>query len=232
MTEKQVYTNQYQFTPAENRRFARANLAKLVYTNAHFEGVKLTLTETQTILDGVSVAGVSVADVLTLVNLKRGWLFALDQTGPLTLELELEMQLNKLVAAENTVFAGELRSRQGGVNLGDGEIFAQPLIDKQQEVAFLQQTLANQRTTTTDKALTVMYHNMRQQIFWDGNKRAAVISANKIMIDGGAGLINVPLDKWGKWNELIADYYRTNDMTKVKQWTYEHAIQGVDVRKA
>lgn len=229
MTEEQLYANQYQFTPAENRRFARANLAKLVYTNAHFEDVKLTLTETQTILDGVSVAGVSVADVLTLVNLKRGWLFALEQTGPLT--LELEMQLNKLVAAEDTAFAGELRSRQGGVNLGGGEIFAQPLIDKQQEGLFLQQTLANQRTTTTDKALTVMYHNMRQQIFWDGNKRTAMISANQIMIAGGAGLINVPLDKWSKWNELIADYYRTNDMTKIKQWTYEYAIQGVEVRQ-
>lgn len=48
------------------------------------------------------------------------------------------------------------------------------------------------------------------------------------MIDGGAGLINVSLDKWDKWNELIAAYHRTNDMTKVKQWTYDNAIQGLD----
>ena len=84
--------------------------------------------------------------------------------------------------------------------------------------------------TTTDKALTVMYHNMRQQIFWDGNKRTATLSANKIMIDGGAGLINVPLDKWDQWNELIANYYRTNDMTKIKQWTYDNGIQGLQIR--
>lgn len=230
MTKEQLYSNQYQFTPAENRRFARSNLTKLVYTNARLEGVKLTLTQTQTILDGVSVAGVPVADILTLINLKRAWQFALAQTGPLT--LELEMQLNKLVAAEDTAFAGELRQRQGGVNLGGGEIFAQPLIDKQQEALFLKQTLTNQHTTTTDQALTLLYHNIRQQIFWDGNKRTAMISANKIMIDGGAGLLNVPLDQWEHWNELMIDNYRTNDMTKVKQWTYEHAIQGVDVRQA
>ena len=84
--------------------------------------------------------------------------------------------------------------------------------------------------TTTDKALTVMYHNMRQQIFWDGNKRTATLSANKIMIDGGAGLINIPLDKWDQWNELIANYYRTNDMTKVKKWTYDNGIQGLQIR--
>ena len=76
-----------------------------------------------------------------------------------------------------------------------------------------------------------MYHNMRQQIFWDGNKRTATLVANKIMIDGGAGLINVPLDKWAKWNELIADFYRTNDMQAVKEWTYQNGIQGLEVRK-
>lgn len=118
MTKEQLYSNQYQFTPAENRRFTRANLTKLVYTNARFEGGKLTLAQTQTVLDGVSVAGVPVSDILTLVNLKRAWLFALDQKGTLT--LELEKQLNKLVAAEDTAFAGELRQRQGGVSLGGG----------------------------------------------------------------------------------------------------------------
>lgn len=143
----------------------------------------------------------------------------------------MEKQINKVVAAEGALVPGELRQGQGGVNLGDEEFFEPQLIDEQQEQAFLQQTLANSQTTTTDKALTVMYHNMRQQIFWDGNKRTATLSANKIMIDGGAELINVPLDKWDKLNELIADYYRTNDMTKVKQWTYDNAIQGLDVRK-
>lgn len=90
--------------------------------------------------------------------------------------------------------------------------------------------MTDPRTTITDKALTVMYHNMRQQIFWDGNKRTATLSANKIMIDGGAGLINIPLDKWDQWNELIANYYRTNDMTEVKKWTYDNGIQGLQIR--
>lgn len=83
-----------------------------------------------------------------------------------------------------------------------------------------------------DQALTMMCHNIRQQILGDGNKRTAMISANKIMIDGGAGLLNVPLNQWEHWNNLMIDYYRTNDMTKVKQWTYEYAIQGVEVRQA
>lgn len=68
---------------------------------------------------------------------------------------------------------------------------------------------------------------MRGQLFWDGNKRTATLSANKLMIDGGAGLINVPLNLWGQWNQLISDYYHSNEMMPLKHWTYDHGIAGV-----
>ncbi|WP_338141364.1 Fic family protein, partial [Lentilactobacillus buchneri] len=61
--------------------------------------------------------------------------------------------------------------------LGSEDFFEPPLINEKQEQSFLQKILADPRTTITDKALTVMYHNMRQQIFWDGNKRTATLSA-------------------------------------------------------
>ena len=82
-------------------------------------------------------------------------------------------------------------------------------------------------TSTTDKAMTLMYHNMRNQLFWGGNKRTATLAANKLMIDHGTGLINVPLDKWDHWNKLISEYYLTGKMNTLKEWTYENGIQGV-----
>ena len=135
------------------------------------------------------------------------------------------------MAAEAALVPGSLRQGTGGVSLGNEDFLEPPMIDEQQEQKFLQKMLTDLRTTTTNKALTVMYHNMRQQIFWDGDKRTATLSANKIMIDRGAGLINVSLDKWHIWNELIADYYLNNDMPKVRQWTYDNAIQGLEVRQ-
>ncbi|ERL64404.1 hypothetical protein L248_0946 [Schleiferilactobacillus shenzhenensis LY-73] len=68
---------------------------------------------------------------------------------------------------------------------------------------------------------------MRQQLFWDGNKRTATLAANKLLIDHGAGLFNVPLNLWPQWNELISAYYQSGDMLAIKQWTYDHGIQGV-----
>lgn len=60
MSNSQQYPDLYQFTPEENQRFARSNFTKLVHTNANDHG-------------RMSVAGVPVEDVLTIVNLKRGW---------------------------------------------------------------------------------------------------------------------------------------------------------------
>lgn len=222
------FKNQFAFTPEENRRFARMSFTKLVHTNARFEGVNTTLPQTQTIMDGMSVAGVPVEDILTIVNLKKGWQYVTTQTDKMT--LDMEKKINKIVAAEDALEPGGLRQGTGGVHLGNDEYFEPPMVDEKAEQNYLQDVLSSDRTTT-DKALTLMYHNMRQQIFWDGNKRTATLVANKIMIDGGAGLINVPLDKWAKWNELIADFYRTNDMQAVKEWTYQNGIQGLEVRK-
>lgn len=92
----------------------------------------------------------------------------------------------------------------------------------------MQELLENKDKSATEKSIKLMYHLMRNQIFWDGNKRTATLIANKYMIDNGAGLINIPLDYWDEWNKLISDYYYDNDMSKIKEWTYKVGIQGID----
>lgn len=99
------------------------------------------------------------------------------------------------------------------------------MVNSEAEAGYLSELLVNKNSSITDKSLTLMYHLMRNQIFWDGNKRTATLVANKLMIDNGAGLISVPLDKWPEWNNLIAKYYMTNDISKLKHWTYENGIE-------
>lgn len=123
------------------------------------------------------------------------------------------------------MFPGDFRTGRGSVNLGNGEEFVPEPVDLAEEKIFLDDLMTSNRTTT-DKALTLRYHNMRSQLFWDGNKRTSTLVANKIMIDGGAGLINVPLDEMETWNDLLSSYYKNNDMHEIKQWSYEHIING------
>lgn len=221
-----VLKDKYCMSSEQNRRFAKQNLTKLVYTNSRFEGLSTTLPQTQTIIDGLGVDGVSIDDINTIVQLKRGWQYIINDQEALT--FEKMKNINKIVALFDSFEPGSIRSGNSQVILDSKDTYIPVNPDEENEKSFFTSLMAK-NISTTDKALTLMYHNMRVQIFWDGNKRSATLAANKIMIDGGAGLINVPLDKWGTWNELISDYYRSGEDTQIKQWTYENGIQGLNL---
>ncbi|WP_049160645.1 Fic family protein [Lactobacillus gasseri] len=221
-----MYPDKFNLTQEQNQRFAKKNLVRLVFTTSRFEGLNTTLPQTQTIIDGMSAAGVSIDDTNVIVQLKRGWQYVIRENKPLS--LNIEQNINLLVARYDSLDPGSFRTGNVTVELGNsnGE-WQPPEINLDQERKFFDE-LMQKDTSITDKAMTLMYHNMINQLFWDGNKRTATLAANKLMIDNGAGLINVPLNKWDKWNELISEFYLTGKMDKLKDWTYENGIQGIE----
>lgn len=72
-----------------------------------------------------------------------------------------------------------------------------------------------------------MLYGMRKQLFWDGNKRTSTISANKIMIQNGKGIIKVPDNKLKEFNILLSEFYTTNNMEEIKQFIYKNCIDGI-----
>ena len=175
----------------------------------------------------MSAAGVSIDDTNVIVQLKRGWQYVMREDT--FLSLNIEQNINLLVARYDSLEPGSFRTGNVTVELGNNNDDWQPTeINLDQERKFFDE-LMNKDTSITDKAMTLMYHDMRNQLFWDGNKRTATLAANKLMIDNGAGLINVPLNKWDKWNELINEFYLTGKMDKLKNWTYKNGIQGIEL---
>lgn len=221
-----MYPDKFNLTQEQNRRFAKKNLVRLVFTTSRFEGLNTTLPQTQTIIDGMGAAGVSIDDTNVIVQLKRGWQYVIRESKPLS--LNIEQNINLLVARYDSLDPGSFRTGNVTVELGNsnGE-WQPPEINLDQERKFFDELMPKD-TSITDKAMTLMYHNMINQLFWDGNERTATLAANKLMIDNGAGLINVPLNKWDKWNELISEFYLTGKMDKLKDWTYENGIQGIE----
>ena len=161
----------------------------------------------------------SINNLNVIVQLKRGWQYVIKENKELS--LKIEQNINLLVARYDSLNPGSFRTGSVTVELGNDKGEWKP-----QEVDFFN-NLMQKDTSITDKAMTLMYHNMRNQLFGDGNKRTAILVANKLMIDHGAGLINVPLDKWDVWNDLISKYYLSGDMKTLKDWTYVNGIQGV-----
>lgn len=218
--------NLYHLTKDQNRRYAKSNLTNLVFTNSRFEGLTTTLPQTQTIIDGMSVEGVPIDDINIIVQLKRGWQYIINSDEPL--DMKFLQNINKIVARDESLDPGNFRTGNGNVATDKGE-FIPELFNFDKESVYLTKILQSNRSAT-DKSLTLMYHMMRGQWFWDGNKRTATLAANKLMIDNGAGLINVPVNKWEKWNELISNYYYSGNMTELKEWTYQEGIQGVSLK--
>ncbi len=72
-----------------------------------------------------------------------------------------------------------------------------------------------------------MLYGMRSQLFWDGNKRTSTISANKIMIQNGVGIIKVPDNKLEEFNILLTDFYNTNNNETIKQFIFDNCIDGI-----
>ena len=72
-----------------------------------------------------------------------------------------------------------------------------------------------------------MLYGMRNQLFWDGNKRTSTICANKIMIQNGNGIIKIPDDKLQEFTTLLSDFYTTNEKEKIKQFIFDNCIDGI-----
>ena len=128
-----MYPDKFHLTKEQNRRFAKKNLVRLVFTNSRFEGVNTTLP--QTIIDGMSAAGVSIDDSNVIVQLKRGWQYVIREDKALS--LKIEQNINLLVARYDSLDPGSFRTGSVTVELGNdkGEWKPQEL-DYQSEVDF------------------------------------------------------------------------------------------------
>ena len=72
---------------------------------------------------------------------------------------------------------------------------------------------------------------MRSQLFYDGNKRTSMMTANHVMIQNGAGIISVPIKQQEKFLELLVKFYETNDTSAIKELIYNHCIDGINFKR-
>ena len=71
----------------QNVFLAKKVFTELVYNTAYIEGCNITFLQTQFIIDGAVVSGISVDDIQTVLNLRDGWKFIISSIDePLTLE--------------------------------------------------------------------------------------------------------------------------------------------------
>lgn len=215
--------NKYKMTLEQNIFLAKRNLVDNVYANARLEGINITFPQTKTILEGVNVPSLKLDEIQCVLNLRDAWKYVIDNIEE-NFNLDFVCKINEYVSRNESLEWGKLRS--GRVEI-TGTEYIPPIPDREETQKEIDEILKIENET--QRAITYMLYGMRKQLFWDGNKRTSTISANKIMIASGAGIIKVPDNKLEEFNTLLTEFYNNNEMDKISKFIYENCIDGINM---
>ena len=191
-----------------NLDFARANMKSNIYDQAVLEGVATTYPQTETIIENGVVSGMTASDVQKILNLKHAWEFILDKDVlSYGSDYHILCHIAKLVNEGFYSDGGRIR----GVPVTIGGTSYIPPLPIETIVKEKIDTILQEDTDTVDIAIKLCLYCMRTQIFNDGNKRAAVIFANHLLITKGQGLLVIPQEHVPEFKRLLVAYYEGRD---------------------
>ncbi len=193
--------------PAEvlkNIDFARANMKRNIYDQAVLEGVATSFPQTEEIIEGGIVSGMTATDVQKILNLKHAWEFILDR-DVIASKTDYYMLSHIARLVNEGFFADGGRIRGVPVTIG-GSSYVPPLpieLDVKERI----REIADQDDEAVNIAIRLCLYCMKTQIFLDGNKRASVIFANHYLIAHGGGFLVIPEQAVPKFKRLLVRYY-------------------------
>jgi len=216
-----IFTDKFSMTIEQNVFVAKRNIVDYIWKSAKLEGIAVTYPDTEAIYNGLVVSGMNVDDIQAINNLKHAWRFILE-TIEYTTDYPFVCEINRRVGSNLFHNPGLIRTVP--VSIGGTTWRPDMPIESQ-----IKKELAKIFTLKgkTDKAITLMLHLMRKQMFLDGNKRTSMLAGNHVMISGGTGIISVPIEKQVAFTELLVKYYETNEMAEIKEFVYDNCIDGI-----
>ena len=221
--------NKFNLTREQNVFIAKRNIVDYIWKSANLEGIAVTYPETQAIYDGGIVNGLTVDKIIAINNLKYSWQFILENDG-IDYDFKALCQLHKLTC-DKLVLEGQLgRIRTTPVNIGGTSWKPQFPVESQIKEE-LDELLNQSDKTKTEMAIEIMLWVMRRQMFIDGNKRVAMLFANKLMIDHGCGIITISQENQPTFFEKLIQFYETGDNLDLKKWIYETSIDGLNLNE-
>ena len=209
-------------TLEQNIFLAKRNLVDTIWKQANLEGVSVTFPETQMIIDGFSVANRSIEDLTIILNLKKAWQFLFDSIND-EVNLSLIQDFNRIIGRDLVYKSGFLRTADvkiGGTNY-------KPKLPIEYEVKEHIETIL-QNENKKDASLELMLFLMRSQLFFDGNKRTAMLIANKILIENGFGILVVAQKDMNEFFTKIIHFYESNDTREVKSFCEKKCIETIN----
>ena len=214
--------NKFSLTRKQNVFVAKRNIVDYIWKSANLEGIDVKYSVVQSIYDGGIVNGLTVDNIIAINNLKYAWQFILENDG-IDYDFKALCQIHKLTCDKLVLDNNLGKLRTTPVNIGGTSWKPQFPIESQIKEE-LNELLNQETKTKIEIAIEVMLWIMRRQMFIDGNKRVAMLFANKIMIDNGCGIITIAQENQPIFFEKLIKYYETNDNKDLKEWLYKTSI--------
>lgn len=215
----EIVEEKYNMTLQENLLLSKRKLVKNIYSNARVEGLDIKIKEVREIVENKRFLDIDNSKVSVIINLKHAWQFILNNIQA-PLDLEYICEVHSEVAKDEALSWGRLRT--GKVTIS-GTSYVPPIPNENEVKKVLDYYNSNENIT--ERAIERMLWSMREQLFWDGNKRTSLIIANKDLISHGKGLITVSDENLAEFMKLLSDFYTTNDNRLIKSFIYENCIE-------
>ncbi len=217
-----MIADKYNMTKEENIFLAKRNMVDSIYSNARIEGINITFPETQALYSGINVARLSVNEIDTIRNLKRAWEYLIANLDE-EFDLKFICRINEEVARDESLNWGKLRTGKVFIS---GTEYVPPIPEEEQVSEDIQQIL--KISNITERAIEYMLYGMRNQLFWDGNKRTSIICANRIMIENGKGIIMMKDKDLEEFSRLLSEFYTSGNKSEIKKFIYKNCIIGIE----
>lgn len=217
------FEDKYHLTPPQSLFLAKKKWDENIYCGMKMENRAVTFPQTQTILNGVNVPNVQLDDIQAILNMRDAWKYLI-KTIEEPVTLAYLCKLNEFIARNESLEWGVLRTGTVGIS---GTEYIPPVPVHDQVEKELLTLVNNPEMTATEKALESFVWGARGQFFWDGNKRTSMTLANKILVSAGAGILTITDKHLEQFNTLLLDYYNTGDSAALKDFLYQHTIQGL-----
>ena len=205
-------------TKEENIFCAKRIMVDSIYKQASLEGIAVTFADTQSILNDVNVEELSPTEISKVCCLRDGWNYLLDHIDD-EVDLFFVEEVHELVARFDVGYQYLRKMRTDAVMVSGTDWRPEmPNVEKiHKELKAL-----NEIECVTDRAISIGLYVMRSQMFKDGNKRVGSFAINKILIQNGKGIFNVPVKLDGVFKQKLVDYYESNDNRELKKWIVEN----------
>jgi len=205
-----------------------------VYRGVVMEGIPATYAQTLEIIHNVPIdSGLRPSQINEIVSLKRAWDYVLNKENFIVacdnIHLDFIKKIHTMIGANMESLKqdqiGNLRITPiyvGGVKKHD---FGIPhSLEIEQELKSL-----NKVIDPVIRAFKLFLYLCKKQMFRDGNKRTANLTANYLLIQAGCGILSINEDLVSDFKLLLIDWYENSNEVDImnfllnKCYIYNHA---------